>query len=127
MWAIRETYAVYENTAIDKDDLEQWLSFAPWEDAGISGAAPYLTAVEKGIIPSLSIAPEGMTLGQSQFLSVGIANILAYLVSDQNYLLPSQQLSIYRKQTGSTTLAIAFTVGGKQTTINIDIGGASDQ
>ncbi len=127
LWAIRETYAVYQNKDIDKDDLEQWLSFAPWEDAENSGAVPYLRAVGKGLIPKLSTAPNGMTLRQSQFLSVGIANILGNLAGEQNYLLPSQQMPIYQKETGSNVLSIAFTVEGKQTKINLELGSVSGQ
>ena len=126
LWAVRETLAVYENKAIDKDDLEQWLSFAPWE-TGLNADAhvPYLKAIEQGIIPSLSTAPEGITLGHSQFLSVGIAQILANLVADQSYLLPTQQIAIYRKQTGSDSITIVLTLDGKRTPIDIELGGIS--
>jgi hypothetical protein len=119
VFAIRETATVYMDKPMEKDDLDWWLSYAPWESA--EKEQSYLKAIETGLIPKLRPPTSLGETSRPQFVKSGIAVILANLAEGKEYLLPSNQREIYRETTGKKSIILRFRVGEETTDLSIGI------
>ena len=110
LFALRETNALLSKQPIKKDDLEAWITFAPWENRLKRQA--YLDAIENGIIPTLKPVIDDH---ERSFFRAAIATTLAN-IREPHYFLPSRQIE---KNRGITlTYRIPVGVGKSDVTFH---------
>ena len=101
LFAARETFADHKDSPINKDDLEGWLTFAPWENERREGI--YLKAIEDGVIPALRPAPGEANELTGENVPRGLLASTLSSLGEKRYMLPSQNIKTYPPTNWSLT------------------------
>jgi len=104
-YATRDFTAKFNNSHMEKEDLDKWLLYRPWETE--QRETTYLNAISEKKIPALNYSLENYGLdrahntftNQGRFAAVGLSVMNKFIsLAPKPYLLPTQIWETYREK-----------------------------